>query len=154
MLRPHREAEDSMSAASKRVGIAAIVLLAVATAGYLNTAIVQTEGDPLGVRLVLKWLHGPVPFYGGGEEGQWRRRHPDAATPWWQRPGSYRRLAWSPDETGWPTWAVLYSVGYFATVAGWATFGMLVWFRRVEGASRGADRDGVRGLGGFSELLR
>jgi hypothetical protein len=52
---------------------------------YLNTAMILGLGG-LGERLVIKPLHGVKPFYGGGEENSWIRKHPGEELPWWHYP--------------------------------------------------------------------
>jgi hypothetical protein len=82
------------------------------------TAVVKGEGGP-GVEFVLKPLHGVFPFYGGGEEGSWRRQHPNVPLPWWQDRTRFRRLVWSEAETTVPAWETVYTTAYFLTALGW-----------------------------------
>ncbi len=99
---------------------AAICVLALF---YLNTASVMNEG--WGVSLVFRPFHGLMPFYGGGEEGSWRRAHPGEPDPWW-RSGAFTRLAYFDDEGGTPAVMIAYGIGYYATVLG--IVGLLIYY--------------------------
>jgi hypothetical protein len=81
---------------------------------YLNTAIVQGEGGGSSM-LVFRPFHGLAPFYGGGEEGSWRRAHPNDSEPWWHS-GAFTRLASFDDEATVSPVVAAYSLGYYATV--------------------------------------
>ena len=93
-------------------------VLVVGSVAYLTTAVVRGEGGP-GIQLVWKPFHGVVPFYGGGEEGSWMRRHPGSPLPWWMRSDAYRRIWYSDDEGGPLCWHLLYMIGYLAVLLGW-----------------------------------
>lgn len=79
---------------------------------FTNTAIIYGTGGP-GEMLVFKPLHGIHPFYGGGEEGSWIRKHPDQPLPWWHYPlTDYRILYQTSYETTIAPWTVAYRLAY------------------------------------------
>lgn len=92
------------------------ILIGLLALLYLNTAIVQEEGGG-GSMLVFRPFHGPAPFYGGGEEGSWRRAHPDESEPWWLS-GAFKRLASFDDEATVSPVVAAYGLGYYPTVLG------------------------------------
>lgn len=90
------------------------VAIAFGIVAFTNTATIHAEGGFV-VRLVAKPCHGVVPFYGGGEEGEWARKHPGQPSPWYFR-GDYTELVGSNDEGGPPVWLWLYSALYCAWI--------------------------------------
>ncbi len=93
------------------------------TAIYLLTAVVYDEGG-FGQTLVLKPFHGLLPFYGGGEEGNWQRSHLGEPLPWWLK-HEYLTLGYTNLENDKPIALIIYALGYYLTIWGWCRW--LVW---------------------------
>jgi hypothetical protein len=74
---------------------------------FASTGLVFEEGG-FGVNLVFKPELSPQFIFGGGEEGAWARRHPNAPAPWWQKESGYIVLIESDWESGRPMWVNLY----------------------------------------------
>ena len=106
------------------------VLVGVFPLIYLTTAVILGGGNST---LVFRAFHGGVPFYGGGEEGSWRRAHPNQPDPWWHT-GAFTRLVSFDDEAKVSFGALAYTVGYYATIlslVGLIVFRALRRFRRT-----------------------
>jgi len=74
--------------------------------------------------LVLEPFHGLLPFYGGGEEGNWQRSHLGEPFPWWLK-HEYLTLCYTNLENDTPIALTIYALGYLLTILGWC--GWLVW---------------------------
>lgn len=91
-----------------------LIVTVMATLFYSMTALVYREGDFAGA-LVLK----PYPMYrvvfGGGEEGNWARRHPGQPLPWFMQEDLkiISRFDW---EQGRPIWVEAYGWGALANI--------------------------------------
>jgi hypothetical protein len=94
--------------------ITVTVIVGILALIYLNTAVVVGEGGG-GSMIVLRPFHGFAPFYGGGEEGTWRREHPNQPDPWWHT-GAFTRLSSFDDEAATSPVIALYTLGYYVTV--------------------------------------
>jgi hypothetical protein len=95
-------------------------VLALVTLFYAFTGIVREEGA-FGYVLVVKPRPSAEVLFGGGEEGAWRRGHPDAPTPWWQKSNLnvLARGDWETDSFGWDA---LYDNGFFMTAIAWFAY--------------------------------
>ena len=100
------------------------VILSLLAAFYLATTMVIGEGGG-GSILVIRSVPGLALAYGGGEEGSWRRAHPDAPEPWWLT-GPYTRLAYFDDEATISPFVATYSLGYYATAL--SIIGLLIYY--------------------------
>lgn len=98
----------------KRILRILLIVTVITTLFYSMTALVYREGDFAGA-LVLK----PYPMYpvlfGGGEEGNWARRHPGQPLPWFMQQDLkiISRFDW---EQGSPIWVEVYGWGAVATM--------------------------------------
>jgi hypothetical protein len=101
----------------KRILRILLIVTVITTLFYSMTALVYREGDFAGA-LVLK----PYPMYalifGGGEEGNWTRRHPGEPLPWFMQQDLtiISRFDW---EQGAPVWVSAYEWGALATMLAW-----------------------------------
>jgi hypothetical protein len=81
------------------------------------TALVYREGDFAGALVLKPYPMYPVMF-GGGEEGNWARRHPGQPLPWFMQKDLkiISRFDW---EQGEPVWVSAYFWGALATWLAW-----------------------------------
>ena len=79
---------------------------------YLMTALVGGNGGPSD-KIVLKPFHGLLPFYGGGEEGSWKKFY--RTEPWWIK-GDYLQIYYSSSETTVSYPVLIYTLGFYLTV--------------------------------------
>ncbi|MFT4251768.1 MAG: hypothetical protein QM608_04705 [Caulobacter sp.] len=111
--------------------IALFALASALTVLFAFTAILSLEGSLDSKYLVLKPYPSLEHWVGGGEEGAWKRAHPNEPAPWWQSK-STPRLAYGgswEDPVWWPTF---YTAGYLLTPILWLTAAVwtAVWAAR------------------------
>jgi hypothetical protein len=94
----------------KRGLILALPVAVLLTFFYLLTAIVYIEGEP-SEALMLKPFPSVGWIFGGGEEGAWRRGHPQEGMPWWQDPAAPVLASGSPEIAGSQWWELPYVLG-------------------------------------------
>ena len=115
------------------IGCFAVVLSGL----YLMTARVYSEGSLGESYLMLKPSPSLENGMGGGEDGAWRRAHPNQPPPWWQSENAVR-LLWGGDWEDPVSWPLFYGLGFLLTPILWVTLivgGLLRMSRRRGPAS-------------------
>jgi len=101
----------------KRILRILLIVTLITTLFYSMTGLVYFEGDFAGA-LVLKPYPMRRVLFGGGEEGNWARRHPGEPPPWFMHEDLkiILRFDW---EHGSPIWVEAYVWGALATLLAW-----------------------------------
>jgi hypothetical protein len=108
-----------------------LLLFSLISAFYLVTGVVYEEGG-FEYRLVVKPRPSFITVFGGGEEGTWKRNHPQDPSPWWQT-GTYRTIATGSWEGGTsPWWSWSYGLGRIFIWIGWPILATILLFRKFK----------------------